>query len=134
MKRLFSLLMVLTLAAALCLPVWADDSTPDSGINNCGDTSTVTTDSQGVYVTGYTVTTQRQGQEQALPEKIDLNTATAAQLETLDGIGPKLAQRIIEDREANGPFASVEELDRVSGIGPATVENLRDFVTVEDGT
>ena len=83
---------------------------------------------------GSTVTTQRQGQEQALPEKIDLNTATAAQLETLDGIGPKLAQRIIEDREANGPFASVEELDRVSGIGPATVENLRDFVTVEDGT
>ena len=36
MKRLFSLLMVLTLAAALCLPVWADDSNPDSGINNGG--------------------------------------------------------------------------------------------------
>lgn len=49
--------MVLTLAAALCLPVWADDSNPDSGINNGGDTSTVTTDNQGVYVTGYTVTT-----------------------------------------------------------------------------
>ena len=46
MKRLFSLLMVLTLAAALCLPVWADDSNPDSGINNGGDTSTVTTDNQ----------------------------------------------------------------------------------------
>ena len=43
MKRLFSLLMVLTLAVALCLPVWADDSNPDSGINNGGDTSTVTT-------------------------------------------------------------------------------------------
>ena len=56
-KRLFSLLMVLTLAAALCLPVWADDSNPDSGINNGGDTSTVTTDNQGVYVTSYTVTT-----------------------------------------------------------------------------
>lgn len=51
MKRLFSLLMVLTLAAALCLSVWADDSNPDSGINNGGDTSTVTTDNQGVYVT-----------------------------------------------------------------------------------
>lgn len=80
---------------------------------------------------GYTVTTQRQGQEAVLPEKINLNTATASQLETLDGIGPKLAQRIIDDREANGPFASVDDLDRVSGIGPATVENLRDFVTVE---
>ncbi len=83
---------------------------------------------------GYTVTTQRQGQETVLPEKINLNTATASQLETLDGIGPKLAQRIIDDREANGPFASVDDLDRVSGIGPATVENLRDFVTVEGET
>ena len=83
---------------------------------------------------GYTVTTQRQGQEAVLPEKINLNTATASQLETLDGIGPKLAQRIIDDREANGPFASVDDLDRVSGIGPATVENLCDFVTVEGET
>ena len=62
MKRLFSLLMVLTLAAALCLSVWADDSNPDSGINNGGDTSTVTTDNQGVYVTGYTVTTPAGGE------------------------------------------------------------------------
>ena len=62
MKRLFSLLMVLTLAAALCLPVWADDSNPDPGINNGGDTSTVTTDNQGVYVTGYTVTTPAGGE------------------------------------------------------------------------
>ena len=54
--------MVLTLAAALCLPVWADDSNPDSGINNGGDTSTVTTDNQGVYVTGYTVTTPAGGE------------------------------------------------------------------------
>ena len=54
--------MVLTLAVALCLPVWADDSNPDSGINNGGDTSTVTTDNQGVYVTGYTVTTPAGGE------------------------------------------------------------------------
>lgn len=54
--------MVLTLAAALCLSVWADDSNPDSGINNGGDTSTVTTDNQGVYVTGYTVTTPAGGE------------------------------------------------------------------------
>ena len=54
--------MVLTLAAALCLPVWADDSNPDSGINNGGDTSTVTTDNQGVYVTSYTVTTPAGGE------------------------------------------------------------------------
>ena len=62
MKRLFSLLMVLTLAAALCLSVWADDSNPDSGINNGGNTSTATTDNQGVYVTGYTVTTPAGGE------------------------------------------------------------------------
>ncbi len=62
--------------------------------------------------------------------RIDLNTATAAQLEILPRIGPALAQRIIEDREVNGPFASVEDLTRVRGIGPRTVERLAPMVEV----
>ena len=62
--------------------------------------------------------------------KVNLNTATAAELETLPGIGPALAARIIEHRTTDGPFASVDDLDDVSGIGAATLEELRPLVTV----
>lgn len=61
---------------------------------------------------------------------IDLNTADLAALDTLPGIGPALAQRIVDWRSAHGPFASVDALLEVSGIGPATLERLRDLVTV----
>lgn len=57
--------------------------------------------------------------------RIDINTASAAELGLLPGIGPKLAERIIEDRARRGPFESVDALDRVKGIGPRTVERLR---------
>jgi competence protein ComEA len=61
---------------------------------------------------------------------IDLNRATAAELETLPGIGPSTARAIVEDRDRNGPFATVDDLDRVSGIGPSKLAALRDFVEV----
>ncbi|HEU4884238.1 MAG TPA: helix-hairpin-helix domain-containing protein [Longimicrobium sp.] len=56
---------------------------------------------------------------------VDVNRATADELATLPGIGPALAERIVEWRDANGRFATVGELDKVPGIGPATVERLR---------
>lgn len=62
---------------------------------------------------------------------IDVNTASAAALEAIPGVGAKTAAAILSDREENGAFASVEDLDRVRGIGPATVERLRPFVRVE---
>ena len=61
---------------------------------------------------------------------IDVNRATAEQLESLPGIGPATAAAIVDDRGRNGPFATVDDLDRVSGIGRATVARLRDLVTV----
>jgi competence protein ComEA len=63
---------------------------------------------------------------------INVNQATAAELQALPGIGPKLSQRIVEER-GKGPFQSVEDLRRVAGIGPITVERLRNLVTFATG-
>lgn len=61
---------------------------------------------------------------------VNVNTAAAAQLESLPGIGPVLAGRIIAWRETNGSFTTVEILGEVAGIGPVLLENLRPLVTV----
>lgn len=61
---------------------------------------------------------------------IDLNRATRAQLVQLPGIGPALADRIVRSRERDGPFASVADLQRVSGIGPVKQARLEPFITV----
>lgn len=61
---------------------------------------------------------------------ININRATAKQFEILDGIGPVLAQRIIDYRAANGPFITLEDLDKVSGIGPAKFAQFKSQITV----
>ena len=63
-------------------------------------------------------------------QPIDVNTATAAQLETLPGIGPVLAQRIIDYRTENGPFRTAGDLMNVSGIGEKKLEAILDLITV----
>ena len=67
--------------------------------------------------------------QQATPSIIDVDRATAAELEALPRVGPALAKRIVEDRDANGPFGSVEALQRVKGIGPAMAKALEPRVT-----
>ena len=62
--------------------------------------------------------------------RVNVNRADATALEELPGVGPVLAQRIVEFREANGPFGSVDDLDAVKGVGPSVLEGLADAATV----
>ncbi|MDY0040403.1 MAG: ComEA family DNA-binding protein [Desulforhabdus sp.] len=63
--------------------------------------------------------------------KVNINTADQSQLESLPGIGPAIAQGIVEHRETQGAFKSVEELKQVKGIGDMKYEAIKDLVTVE---
>lgn len=63
--------------------------------------------------------------------KVNINTATAQELTTLPGIGQAKAEAIIQYREANGPFKSVEQLTEVKGIGDKILEKLKDEATVD---
>ena len=59
---------------------------------------------------------------------ISLNTATVAQLDELEGVGPATAQKILDWRKQHGGFKSVEDLQQISGIGPKRFESLKDKV------
>ncbi|EXX86226.1 competence protein ComEA [Paenibacillus darwinianus] len=61
---------------------------------------------------------------------VDLNRATAEELDALPGIGPAKARAVIDDRVRNGPFRTVGELARVKGIGPKLLDKIRQLVTV----
>ena len=81
----------------------------------------------------YTISAARQTKEPVTPQALaplDINTADVESLQTLNGIGPALAQRIIDYRDKNGPFRSLEDLLQVKGIGESTLEGFRDRVTV----
>jgi len=62
---------------------------------------------------------------------INLNSATSAQLETLPGIGPELAERIMEYKKENGDFKNVQDLSKVKGIGEKKLAMLKDSIIVE---
>jgi competence protein ComEA len=62
--------------------------------------------------------------------QININTANQGELETLSGIGPVIAKAIIQYRQEHGPFDEIEAIQAVSGIGPATFEKIKDFITL----
>jgi len=65
----------------------------------------------------------------APPVRVDMDVASAAEIEALPRIGPTLARRIVADREANGAFGSLDELTRVKGIGPGIARTIAPYVT-----
>ena len=79
------------------------------------------------------ITTQKQVDvSQQLPQKININTADETALQMLPGIGPVLAQRIVDWRRINGNFTSAEDLLAVGGIGEAKLNEIRDFITIQE--
>ena len=65
---------------------------------------------------------------------VNINTATQAELETLQGVGPAKAKAIVEYRKKNGPFKSPDDLEKVNGIGPAIMKKVRKDITVGGAT
>ncbi len=76
-------------------------------------------------------TERKQSPSEKKPELLNINNASAKELQSLPSIGENMAKRIIEFREVHGRFASVQELTEVKGIGEKTLEKLRPFISVE---
>lgn len=103
---------------------------PNGGTANTGQGNAANGASQGGTQPQPARTLTASGSVQKGSTPVNINTATAEELQTLPRIGPAMAQRIIAWREAHGGFRSVDELDAVPGIGPSMLENLRPLVTV----
>lgn len=81
----------------------------------------------GASISNQTSTNSKQ---EVISGKININTATIAQLDTLPGIGPAYANRIIEYRNSNGGFKDISEVQNIKGIGPKTFEKIKDKISI----
>lgn len=121
----------------------AGGSLPDAGLDNL-NLATLLEDGQRLWVPSAVPTPEpetsggERSQTVELPtgtpssqNPININTASAAELESLPKIGPVIAQAIIDYRQANGPFSAIEEIIEVKGIGPAIFEAIKELITVE---
>lgn len=114
-----------------------DDNNQDTGNNNqTNSNDQISNDQNGAQeqgqVAGETTTSQEQvtSNKQQVTGKININTATATQLDTLPGIGSAYAGRIIEYRNSSGGFKTIEEIKNIKGIGEKTYEKLKNLITV----
>jgi competence protein ComEA len=84
------------------------------------------------YTEGFSpvIPTEAPAVVEASSELININTASSIELESLPGIGPTTAQKIIDYREQNGPFLSIDDIINVSGIGPGTYERIKLLITI----
>ncbi len=71
-----------------------------------------------------------QNQSASTTKKININTASVSELQTLPRIGPKVAQRIVDYRTQNGPFKKIEDIMKVRGIGEKVFNQIKDLITV----
>jgi competence protein ComEA len=79
---------------------------------------------------GFTIVSEGTPSGELEQELVDINNATQDELEKLPGIGPTLARNIVSYREDSGPFAQIEDIVNVSGIGSSTYAEIRDLITV----
>ena len=93
--------------------------------------SYVTVASGGVNSKEATNSTQSSSTSDMSSKKVNINTATQEELDTLPGIGPSIAAKIIDYREQNGKFNSIEEIKEVSGIGEAKYEKIKASITIK---
>ena len=105
------------------------------GLTNLADAGAINlaeplTDGQHIHIPTKEISLQAQSISTASSDLVNINTADAERLETLKGIGPALAQRIIEYREQNGAFQSIDELKNVRGIGQKKFDAFKDKITI----
>jgi competence protein ComEA len=133
-KRLAVLLFVLTVigsglrvgrGVSPTVERWLSTGAVSDHVAPGRDTASVASPAESLIVRPDAPDAELAARHEIEPSGINPNTAEKAVLITLPGIGPALANRIVEDRTMNGPYRSAEDLLRVRGIGPATLRNIR---------
>ena len=106
-------------------------------IPTIGENNNIENEESSNYITSFGGIVQAQEEnieinsDKKTSQKININTATQTELETLPGIGPSTSTKIINYREENGKFQTIEEIKEVSGIGDAKYENIKDLISVK---
>jgi competence protein ComEA len=103
---------------------------PHNQARRLNDAEVVTIDSVGMATPVVADTGEETTAPISISARVNINTATAAQLESLPGIGPAIAQRIIDDRKQNGPYRDISELTRVPGISGKLLAEIQNQITV----
>ena len=108
----------------------AGDSAPGADLSTI-NLARIVSDGEQIYVdSASTSKSYGSGKKNVRVGPVNLNRATKSQLDTLDGIGPVIAQRIIDYRKVNGPFLTIEDIQKVSGIGTAKFAQIKSKIQV----